>query len=132
MKRVVIDTNVLISSALSPEGPPSRIMGLISNKEIQLFYCLAIIDEYKRVLAYDKLNILPQIQERAINEIIRLGILTVPDVSDVPLLDEDDRVFYDTAKDNEAILITGNTKHYPDESFIMTPSDFLNFLEEND
>ena len=129
MKRVVIDTNVLISSALSPEGTPARIVDLISDHKIQLFYCMAIIDEYKRVFAYDKLHISPQIQERAIKKIIKLGILTDPVVSDIPMPDEDDRIFYDTAKDNGATLITGNTKHYPSESFIMTPSGFLDSLE---
>ena len=39
--------------------------------------------------------------------------------------DADDRIFYDAAKDNEAFLITGNTKHYPDEPFILTPAQFL-------
>jgi predicted nucleic acid-binding protein len=41
------------------------------------------------------------------------------------LIDEDDRVFYDTAKQAGAYLITGNTKHYPSEPFILTPSAFL-------
>jgi predicted nucleic acid-binding protein len=39
--------------------------------------------------------------------------------------DEDDRVFYDAAKTADAYLITGNSKHYPKESFILTPSEFL-------
>jgi len=29
---------------------------------------------------------------------------------------------------NEAILVTGNIKHYPREHFIVTPSEFLDLL----
>jgi hypothetical protein len=39
--------------------------------------------------------------------------------------DEDDRVFYDTAKTAGAYLIPGNTKHFPQEPFILTPAQFL-------
>jgi len=42
--------------------------------------------------------------------------------------DEDDRIFYDTAKSANAVLVTGNKKHYPDESFIMTPAEFLEHI----
>jgi predicted nucleic acid-binding protein len=41
------------------------------------------------------------------------------------MIDEDDRIFYDTAKSAEAYLISGNTKHYPNEPFILTPAAFL-------
>ena len=49
VKRVVIDTNILISSILSPHGSPARVMELISDKEVQLVYTSAILAEYKRV-----------------------------------------------------------------------------------
>ena len=58
-KRAVIDTNVLVSSVLSSEGNSAQIMNLISDEKIQLFYRSAIMDEYRRVLAYEKLNIMP-------------------------------------------------------------------------
>ena len=69
MKSVVIDTNVLVSSVLSPKGPPAQIMTAISYKELQLFYSSEIIDEYRRVLAYEKLNIPPRAQNHAIKSI---------------------------------------------------------------
>jgi predicted nucleic acid-binding protein len=46
----------------------------------------------------------------------------------MPLLDEDDRVFYDTATASEAVLVTGNIRHFPAEPFVMTPADFLSVL----
>ena len=130
MKRAVIDTNILVSSILSSEGNPARIMNLISDKQIQLFYCPEILDEYKRVLAYEKLNIAPQTQEKMVNAIEALGIMIEPVASDISLIDESDRIFYDTAKASGAILITGNIKHFPiDEPFIVTPVQFINLLD---
>ena len=125
MKRVVIDTNILVSSVLSPKGNPAQIMMLISFKELQLFYSYEVLDEYKRVLAYERLNIPIQAQNRVIEGISKLGVLVGPVASTILMPDETDRIFYDTAKASEAILITGNTKHFPIEPLIMTPSEFL-------
>ena len=43
----------------------------------------------------------------------------------MPMPDETDRIFYDTAKASGAILITGNLKHFPSEPFIMKSAEFL-------
>jgi len=125
MKRVVIDTNVLISSVISPQGNPARILDMISDEQIQLYYCTEIIDEYIRVLAYPKFGLPTQTQAIIIHEIIALGIPITPTTSTIPLTDESDRIFYDATKESGAVLITGNIKHFPIEPFIMTPAEFL-------
>ena len=51
MYKVVIDTNVFISSRLSLSGNPAMVMKLIVEKDMELYYSLAILDEYKKVLA---------------------------------------------------------------------------------
>ena len=53
-------------------------------------------------------------------------VLVVPSINPMP--DEDDRVFCDAARIAKAYLITGNTKHYPDEPFILSPAIFLELL----
>ena len=131
MKRVVLDTNVLVSANLTSEGNPAKIVDLVSYSKLHLLYCPEILDEYKRVLAYEKLDIPVTAQSKAIEGIRKLGELVEPTVSTIPLADETDRIFYDTAKESGAILVTGNTKHFPNESFIMTPADFLASLENN-
>ena len=129
-KRAVIDTNVLVSAVLSSEGNSAQIMNLVSDKKIQLFYCSAILDEYRRVLAYEKLNIMPQTQRSIINAIEELGIFVEPAASDISFADESDRMFYDTARASGAILVTGNLKHYPDDTFIKSPADFLSMFTD--
>ena len=128
MQRIVIDTNVIISSAISTQGNPAKIMDLVLNKKFEVYYSSEIIAEYVRVFAKPRLNFTREIQEFFINGIKRVGILIDPPASTFPMLDESDRVFYDLAKEVGAIVITGNTKHYPDGDFIMTPSEFLEFI----
>ena len=129
MINTVIDTNVLVSAALSPKGTCARIMALISNTdEIQVFYSTKILDEYIKVLAYDKLKIAEYIQKDITNTLTAFGILIEPPTSINPMPDESDRIFYDTAKQARAFLVTGNIKHYPPEAFILSPADFIHEL----
>jgi putative PIN family toxin of toxin-antitoxin system len=125
VKRVVIDTNVLVSSAITAGGNPDEILNSISDKLLQLYYSQEILDEYKRVLAYKKLNISIDTQESIIDSIEELGVLIDPQKSCITFADESDRTFYDTAKECGATLITGNIRHYPTNPLIMTPADFL-------
>jgi len=129
MRNIVLDTNVIISAALSPEGTPAKVMQtIVANGELQLFYSTDILAEYKEVLARKKFNIAPDEQYGILSAIRIVGQATEPTPSDVPLPDEDDRVFYDTAKSVGAILVTGNKKHYPNEAFIMTPAEYLHYI----
>lgn len=130
MINVVIDTNVLISAALSPEGNPAKINALISsNSELNVFYSADILSEYEKVLSYDRLKIPAETQLSIVRALKDFGKLITPEVSTIPLPDESDRVFYDAAKVSEAFLITGNTKHYPAEPFVITPADFIKYIE---
>ena len=132
MIRIVLDTNVLVSAALTPNGNAARIVNLISvNAEIQVYYSMNILAEYKDVLSRPRLNIVTEKQTRAVNAITKMGIMIDPVTSNVPLPDESDRIFYDTAKESESILITGNAKHYPKEDSIITPSQFLDRVKEH-
>ena len=129
MHSAVIDTNVIISAAISPTGNPAKIVNMVLDKTIQIYLSAQILAEYEEVLSRTEFNFSSEKQNAFLFGIRESGILTEPSVSGIPLPDESDRIFYDTAKESGAILISGNLKHYPAESFIMTPSDFLASLE---
>jgi len=65
------------------------------------------------------------VRTRIINAIIKAGIIFNPSPSAGNMPDETDRIFYDTAKECGEILITGNSRHYPNELFTMKPADFI-------
>jgi len=126
MINIVLDTNIIVSAALSSEGNPAKIIKLVAaNDSMQIYYSHAILDEYKKVLSYERLNLSEEKQTRAVNLIEKYGVCVQPETSDIPLPDESDRIFYDTAKAVNANLVTGNLKHFPEESQIVTPARFV-------
>jgi putative PIN family toxin of toxin-antitoxin system len=128
-KNVVIDTNIIISAIISPHGNPAKVLRLALDSNIHPFCCTQILSEYDEVLCRPKFNHNPEYKELIFIRIKETWTFIEPITSDIPMLDETDRPFYDTARNTGAILITGNKKHYPDESFIMTPSDFMVLFE---
>jgi putative PIN family toxin of toxin-antitoxin system len=130
MLKIVLDTNVVTSAALSPAGTCAKIIATVGNNEdMQLFYSADILAEYEEVLSRKRLRIAVKTQISIVETIKNTGIEIIPAVSDISLPDETDRIFYDVAHDVGAILITGNKRHYPDEIFIMSPAEFLQMLE---
>jgi len=125
MLKAVVDTNVIISAAISETGKPFEIMKLVLSKKVCLFYSREIMDEYIEVLSRPHFNFNSEKQDYYLNGIRFAGELISPLKSTIPFHDESDRIFYDAAKECGAILITGNTKHYPEEGFIVTPAEFL-------
>ena len=123
--RVVLDTNMLVSALLSPSGNPARIYRMFLSGTLDLVVSADILAEYEDVLLRPRLQ-LPAADVKTVFAAVRECAETVrPVISTVSLIDEDDRVFYDTAKTAGAYLITGNAKHYPEEEFILTPTEFL-------
>ena len=127
--KVVIDTNIIVSALWSASGNPNKIIKLIPDNKIVPYFCQEILKEYKRVLSRPKFDFSPLEISRLLREFLLHGVELENIVkSDVSFADESDRIFYDTAQASDAILITGNSKHYPNEPSIMNPAQFLNFI----
>jgi putative PIN family toxin of toxin-antitoxin system len=128
MLNVVVDTNVFVSGLLSTHGNSAQIINAFKEKQFNLLYNNEILFEYRDVLYRDKLGLNTKDVDDLLDEISRVGFAIMSGESDIPLLDEDDRPFYDVAQTSGAILVTGNIRHFPNEPFIKTPADFLNIL----
>lgn len=129
MIKVVLDTNILVSGLLSTKGNPAKIVNAFMAKQFQLFYNVKIIEEYQEVLLRNKLGLRVEDVTELLDAVSIFGFIINPDKSDIHLPDESDRIFYDVAKASNAFLITGNIKHYPMESFIINPTQFVALLE---
>ena len=126
MRKVVLDTNILVSALWSKQGNPFRIVEMFFSGEIVLYYTTEMIEEYEEVLCREKFGFPKGQVKSLLDELKKNGVLgesvdTGPEV----FVDETDRKFYNAAKTYDATLITGNIKHYPDKPFILTPNDFL-------
>ena len=122
---VVIDTNVLVSALLSRDGTPAKVIGMVLNGTITLCYDYRIICEYRDVLKRPKFGF----SNGEINSLIDWfesnGQSVIAEPVNKKFDDEEDKKFYEVAKHCNAILVTGNLKHFPKESWIMNPMDFL-------
>jgi putative PIN family toxin of toxin-antitoxin system len=130
MRKVVIDTNVIVAAAISSHGKSVEVMKLVEDREIQLYVCPGIMTEYKRVLSYKWLKIDPLDQSEILKQIRKLSTSINPPKNTIRMTDESDRIFYDTAKAVNADLITHNIKHFPRKSrFVMRPHDYISKFE---
>ena len=123
--RVVLDTNILVSALMSKMGNPAKIYKMFLSETITLVFSDDIMSEYINVLYRPHLRIPADDADKVLDAIRQCGERIKPAKSVFPLVDEDDRMFYDVAKNAGAYLITGNIRHYPSEPFIYTPADFL-------
>ena len=115
---LVVDTNIIVNALLSRnEGAKSlKLMDDIYNGVHRMCVSSAIMDEYRDVLSRPQFHIPPEICDELIRWIDdnALHIEPLPTTQhEVEMNDEDDRVFFDTAKCVHARLVTRNYKHYP-------------------
>ena len=125
IRRVVLDTNIIVSALLTPEGNPAKIYTMFLSETISLVYSAKTIEEYQDVLYRPCFQFMLNKIETVLSAIRQYGKTVEPEPSIKIMIDEDDRIFYDVAKNIGAYLITGNTKHYPQESFILSSTEFL-------
>jgi putative PIN family toxin of toxin-antitoxin system len=122
---VVLDTNILVSAMLTVGGNPSKILEMVLDEELSVYYSRSIMSEYEDVLFRPRFAFDAERVHFILDAIRESGVLLAPDPSGIQLPDESDRVFYDAAKSGGALLITGNLRHYPPEPFIVTAAGFL-------
>lgn len=125
--KVVLDTNIIISAFITKNGNPSKILQRVLEQKIGIYYNHTIIAEYIGVATRDKFikYINKSKIELLMNAIKNIGTIFTPKMSNIIFVDETDRIFYDTAKQSNSFLITGNIKHYPKKDFVLTPAEFL-------
>lgn len=127
--QVVLDTNVLVSALLTPNGKAAYILDALSFGKLTICYDYRILNEYEEVLYRPKFEISRYKLKYVLDLITRNGFSFVPTpLDDVPFTDESDRKFYEMAKFSNAILVTGNLKHYPEDSYVMSVADFYDLL----
>jgi putative PIN family toxin of toxin-antitoxin system len=129
--RVVLDTNVLVSGLLNPNGPPAAILNLLINANLELLYDSRIIQEYLELLHRAKFGFDSDWIEALIDYLQDEGEYVSAEPTNQPLRDEYDRVFCEVMITGEAdYLITGNSSHFPRDDRIRNPRGFLTEYEK--
>lgn len=130
--KVVIDTNVFISSFLNQKGNPRKIIDLWKKEEIILCINKEILHEYIEVLARLGLSNEPEFEElidlfkKKVNMLFFSNAPSINSVCDDP----DDNKFLECASAADAAYIISGDKHLLKliqfkEIKILNPKDFL-------
>ena len=128
----VIDTNVVVSALLSIDSNsnPAIVLRAVLQGRIIPVFNKEILDEYTEVLLRDKFHFNKSYIDIIISHIKRIGIKA----EGVKILDEifpdsKDIVFYEIAMSkDDTYLVTGNTKHFPQKPFVVTPAEMVEIL----
>ena len=131
----VIDTNVVVSSMLKKHSIPWQIMDLVNAGIIVPLLNEEIINEYIDVITRNKFNFDMCLVNDVMERIKNKGIIIKREKTLEDFIDKDDIVFYEivlSARSTmDAYLITGNMKHYPIRSYIVTPTQMLEIIEKD-
>lgn len=124
---IVLDTNILVSAVWSPGRNATKILEAVFMRRFTACYDYRIIEEYQRVLHYPKFKFTESEIDSVLEPIIKNGISVIPEaIKDIPFeRDETDRKFYEAAKFCNAVLVTGNLIHYPEDKNIILPASFI-------
>jgi putative PIN family toxin of toxin-antitoxin system len=132
MARVVLDTNIVVSACLSPEGAPATIVELALLGAFTLCVSSAVLAEYREVLARSKFARQTERIEVVLEGIEDVALAVVPvGTLNISPDDEDNRLLECAQAAQADFLVTGNPKHFPTqlgETRIVIPRDFLNGL----
>lgn len=126
----VIDTNILVSSLLKEDSYPYAIISMVDAEIITPLLHEDIVNEYIEVLNRSKFNFSKKAVNTIISCILNRGIFLVPSLTEKTFVDPKDKIFYEIVvtarKQSDVYLITGNIKHFPNESFIVSPKEMVN------
>ena len=131
----VIDTNVLVSSLLSknPDSATRRVVDAVAQGRIIPLYDSAILDEYSEVLYRSKFPFSKLIILGILQMIREFGVRVSPGPVQEALPDPDDVVFYavvmEKRKTDDAYLVTGNLRHFPCQTYVVTPAEMMAILD---
>lgn len=133
---VVLDTNVVVSALLGRASVPGAILEeALTGRIIPLLH-EDILEEYNDVLHRPKFKFDGHDIEVALAGLIKRGIFIDAAPVEDYIPDPDDAVFYqvvmEARKAEDAYLVTGNLKHFPVKTFVVTPKEMLDIINEND
>ena len=124
----VIDTNVLVSALLAkhPDSAPVQILDRLFSRDFIPMYNEEILAEYSEVLHRPKFKFPEDAIIYTLDAIIEAGIESSRISSSEEVSDPKDLVFYEIAMSREdSYLVTGNIKHFPAVSRVITPNKML-------
>ncbi len=138
--KVVIDTNVLVSSVLSENSPPSKVFKQLRLRLFELVVSEEILSEYRRALGYKRTykyhKYTPEQIDGLLDDLRQFAtIITSTENIDIVSSDPDDNKLIECAVAGEADYIVSGDAHLLrlaeyNRIPILSPAAFLMVLEQ--
>ena len=136
MKRVVLDTNIIVSALIVPTGTQVAVLMVALRGHVALYVSRPVFAEYAEVLRRPRFKLAPRQIDEALGAIREVAQLIEPTKALFISPHESDNRFLECAEAAEAdYLVTGNTRHYPQRhkrTEIITGRRFLDILAESE
>jgi putative PIN family toxin of toxin-antitoxin system len=130
--RLVIDTNILVSAALKPDGLQRTVLVLAMTEPARLYVTNAILAEYREVLGRREFKIRRGLRQQLLQFIKNRARLVNPVRALQVTKDPDDNKFLECADAARAdYLITGNQRHFPKfwkKTKVITSREFISIV----
>ena len=132
--RAVLDTNVIVSAALTAHGVCARILDMLSVGAFDVCVDDRILAEYDSILGRPELDIAPADTDVVMDLVRHMAAPVAAPPLSARLPDPDDLPFLEVAAAAEAILVTGNSRHFPRKACgdvrVISPQEFLQVLRK--
>ncbi len=130
----ILDTNVLVSAMLKRGSVPNHVVMEALNGDIIPVLNEEIFSEYEEVLKRPKFKFNTESVRVFLEELKYRAIYSDVALVEENIIDAKDVVFYavlmEVRKEEEAYLVTGNLRHFPVRTYIVTPKEMLDILRE--
>jgi putative PIN family toxin of toxin-antitoxin system len=130
--RLVIDTNILVSAALKPDGLQRTVLLLAITKPARLYVTEAIFTEYREVPARPELKIRKGLRRQLLALIKNRAQFVKPTRPLKVAKDPGDDKFIECADAARAdYLVTGNRRHFPKfwkKTKVITSREFISIV----
>ncbi len=129
----ILDTNVLVSAMLKASSVPGQVTAQALTGDIIPVLNDEILAEYEDVLNRPKFKFNKNAVKIFLDELRRRAVYTDAGAVTEELPDPKDVVFYavlmEKRREEEAYLVTGNLKHFPVRTYIVTPHEMLDIVK---
>jgi putative PIN family toxin of toxin-antitoxin system len=130
--RLVIDTNIVVSAALKPNGLQRTVLLLAITKPARLYVSDAVIAEYREVLSRPELKIRKGLRQQVLQLVSSHSQTVTPSMPLQITPDPDDNIFLEYADAARAdYLVTGNPRRFPKfwkKTKVITSREFLDIV----
>jgi putative PIN family toxin of toxin-antitoxin system len=130
--RLVLDTNIVVSAALKPEGLQRTVILLALTKPVRLYVSAPIVEEYRAVLSRPEFRIRKGRRQQLLQLIEKNARLVAAARQLQVTSDPSDNIFVECADAAGAdYLVTGNVRHFPrywKRTKIITSREFLSLV----